>query len=278
MPSRSRVLSPVPRHLVPKPRPNLVRLTWRRFPNTKSRRPRKSPRLWERWATKHRPQASPTRGERRRDRPNCAEKENWGDAVDPDGDCKFELEPRENKVRIIVPGKTHILSAEIGRVNAPRILRDIKGDFDVIVRVAGTSHPGGKATTTVYPPYHGAGLLIWQDQENYVRLEIAADLQHGKAAPYVNFEHRKDGALAASSGITNTDGSNHLRLRRRGDEIYASFGPDGLRWTSFSPLTAKLNDRLKVGVAAINSSTKPLTAEFEGFDVLEREDPIDRHQ
>ena len=180
----------------------------------------------------------------------------------------------KTRLRIIVPGKTHILSAEIGRVNAPRILRDIKGDFDVSVRVAGTSHPAGKATTTVYPPYHGAGLLIWQDQENYVRLEIAADLQHGKARPYVNFEYRKDGALAASSGIKNTDGSNHLRLKRRGAEIYASFGPDGVRWTSFSPLTAKLKDRLNVGVAAINSSTKPLTAEFEGFDVLEREEPI----
>ena len=217
------------------------------------------------------------RAPERRDR-TAREKENWGDAVDPDGDCKFELEPRENRVRIIVPGKTHILSAEIGRVNAPRILRDVEGDFDVSVRVAGTSHPGGKATTTVYPPYHGAGLLIWQDQENYVRLEIAADLQHGKARPYVNFEHRKDGALATSSGIMNTDGSNHLRLKRRGAEIYASFGPDGVRWTSFSPLTAKLNDRLNVGVAAINSSTKPFTAEFEGFDVLEREEPIKRHR
>ncbi len=206
------------------------------------------------------------------------EKGNWGDAVDPDGDCKFELEPRENRVRIIVPGKTHILSAEIGYVNAPRILRDIEGDFDVSVRVAGTGHPGGKTTTNVYSPYHGAGLLIWQDQENYVRLEIAADLQHGKARPYVNFEHRKDGALATSSGIVNTDGSNHLRLRRRGAEIYASFSPDGVRWTSFSPITAHLQERLNVGVVAINSSTKPLTAEFEGFDVLEREEPVKRHR
>ena len=133
------------------------------------------------------------------------------------------------------------------------------------MRVAGTSHPAGKPTTTVYPPYHGAGLLIWQDQDNYVRLEIAADIQHGKARPYVNFEHRKDGALAASSGIDNTDGSNHLRLKRRGAEIYASFGPDGVRWTSFSPVTAHLKDRLSVGVAAINSSTKPFTAEFEAL-------------
>ena len=241
--------------------------------------PGTSPRAMRKWAT-HRPTGEHRRPrrERRRDRARRARGEDaWGNAVDPDGDCKFELDPSEDKVRIIVPGKTHILSAEIGHVNAPRILREIKGDFDLSVRVAGTSHPGGKATTTVYSPYHGAGLLIWQDQENYVRLEIASDIQYGKARPYVNFEYRKDGALAVSSGIKNGDGSNHLRLRRRGDEIYASFGPDGVRWTSFSPLTAKLNDRLKVGVAAINSSTKPLTAEFEGFNVLESEDLIDRH-
>ncbi len=155
-------------------------------------------------------------------------------------------------------------------MNAPRLLGDLKGDFDVSVRVTGLSHPGGKATTTHYAPYHGAGLLIWQDQDNYVRLEIAGDQHHGKARPYVNFEHRKDGALAASSGIQNLEGWNHLRLRRRGDQIYASFGPDGLRWKSFSPLSAKLNDRLQVGVSAINSSTKPLTAELEGFEFSER--------
>ncbi len=201
------------------------------------------------------------------------ENELWGDAVDPDGDCKFERVPREDKVRIIVPGKPHILSAEIGQVNAPRVLRDIKGDFDVSVRVSGTSHPGGKATTALYSPYHGAGLLMWQDPENYVRLEIAADLQHGRPRPYVNFEYRKDGALAVSSGLKNGDGWNHLRLRRRGDEIVASFGPDGVRWTSFTPLTVKLNDRLKVGVAAINSASKPLAAELEALEVSERPPP-----
>ena len=80
----------------------------------------------------------------------------------------------------------------------------------------------------------------------------------------------KEGALAVSRGMRNWDGSNQLRLMRRGDEIIASFGPDGVRWSSFPPLTVKLNDRLKVGVTAINSSTKRLTAELEGFVVLDK--------
>ncbi len=180
------------------------------------------------------------------------------------------MDTSEDKLRIIVPGRAHILSAEIGQINAPRILRDITGDFDLRVRVAGTSRPGGRATTTMYSPYHGAGLVIWQDEENYVRLEIAADLQYGKPRPYVNFEYRKEGVLAVSRGMINGDGSSHLRLKRRGDEIFASFGPDGARWNSFPSLTVRLDDRLTVGVAAINSATKRLTAEFERFEIVER--------
>jgi hypothetical protein len=48
-------------------------------------------------------------------------------------------------------------------MNAPRMLRDIKGDFDVSVRLASISEPGGKATTMLYAPFHGAGILVWQE-------------------------------------------------------------------------------------------------------------------
>ena len=99
------------------------------------------------------------------------------------------------RASIFVPAKPHILSAEIGRLNAPRILREVRGDFDARVTVAGVFHPAGRSTVRAYAsPYHGGGILLWQDQENYVRLEIAADVQHGKSRPYVNFEYRKDGA------------------------------------------------------------------------------------
>lgn len=94
-------------------------------------------------------------------------------------------------------------------------------------------------------------------------------MQRGKPRPYVNFEYRKNGVLASSRGLKNSDDSSHLRLIRRGDEIVASFGPDGLRWTSFPPLAAQLKARLEVGVAAINTSSKRLTAELDGFMVIQ---------
>ncbi|MGC1720093.1 MAG: protein kinase [Isosphaeraceae bacterium] len=200
--------------------------------------------------------------------------DDWDEPIVPDGDCKIELDRAGNRIRIVVPGTPHVLSAELGRLNAPRLLREVRGDFDARAKVAGGFHPAGKTTVKEYAPYHGAGLLLWQDEDNYIRLEIAADLQHGKVRPYVNFEDRRDGALADSRGQQIVDGSSYLRLRRRGAEILGAFGPDGVHWTSFPPLSANLKDRLKVGVSAINTATKPLTAELEGFEVSER--PGDR--
>ena len=77
------------------------------------------------------------------------------------------------KITIIVPGTPHLLSAELGRMNAPRLLRDMHGDFDALVRVGGVFHTSGRATVREYAPYHGAGILLWQDEDNYIRLEIA---------------------------------------------------------------------------------------------------------
>jgi serine/threonine protein kinase/regulation of enolase protein 1 (concanavalin A-like superfamily) len=189
--------------------------------------------------------------------------------IDPNGDCRILLDKAENRATILVPGATHLLSADIGRTNAPRILRDIRGEFEVRVKVTGTTHPGGRGTTTQYAPYHGAGILLWQDTENYVRLEIAADVRKGKIFPYANFELRQAGLLATSRGLKIDDGTSYLRLQRRGDQIHGAFSLDGDHWTPFPPMVAKLEDRVEVGVVAVNSSSKPLTAEFEGFAISE---------
>ena len=191
----------------------------------------------------------------------------WGEVIDPDGDCRMLPDAIMNRITILVPGTLHLLSAEIGGMNAPRILHDITGDFEVRVRVTGTSHPGGKATTTQYNAYHGAGILLWQDPENYVRLEIAADLRKGKVFPYANFELRQAGRLAVTQGFKIQDGSSYLRLERRGDEIHGAVSSDGNHWTLLPPMIAHLEDRVKVGVVVVNSASKTLKAGFEELQV-----------
>jgi hypothetical protein len=46
--------------------------------------------------------------------------------------------------------------------------------------------------------------------------------------------------------------------------------PEGVRWYTFPDWDVRLSDRLKVGVAAVNSRAKPLIAELEGVDVSEK--------
>ncbi len=201
-------------------------------------------------------------------------RDEWRTPIDPDGDCKFEFDRKSDRIEMDVPGTPHALSAELQLWNAPRVLRPARGDFDASVVVGGVFHPSGRATMKDYAPYHGAGILLWQDEGNYVRLEIAADLHHGKPRSYANFELRKAGGLAVSKGLAIKDGSTHLLLERRRGEVRAAFGPDGSRWTWFAPLAVEFDDRLSVGVTAINSATKPLIAELDVF-TLTRKSRVD---
>lgn len=93
--------------------------------------------------------------------------------------------------------------------------------------------------------------------------------------PYANFELRRGGVLAVSKGLAIKDRSTRLLLERRGDEVRASFGHDGVRWTSFLPLTVDLDESLSVGIVAINSAAKPLRAELEMFAITRRPRPGD---
>ena len=63
------------------------------------------------------------------------------DKVDPDGDCKFT--PQKDALAIAVPAKDHELVPDRGRMDAPRLLRDVAGDFTAQVAVSGDFRPSG---------------------------------------------------------------------------------------------------------------------------------------
>src|SRR5438093_620042 len=55
----------------------------------------------------------------------------YGEAIDPDRDCKFEM--LVEKLRLTIPGKPHFVERKLG--NAPRVAREVEGDFTITVRV-----------------------------------------------------------------------------------------------------------------------------------------------
>ena len=193
----------------------------------------------------------------------------WGVAVDPDRDCRIGLEGE--KLTITVPSKRHDLSIEVGDVNAPRVLQEIKGDFIAQLKISGNVGHTGNRTSEHYLAYHGAGLLLWQDERTYIRLERASVVQdETRTVHYANFGLRQNGKLVdvERTGIRIADHDAYLRLERRGDRVFGSVSSDGVRWQSFDPYFVNLHAELKLGVVAINTSTEPFKAEFDEFEVF----------
>ena len=203
-------------------------------------------------------------------RPN--ELPGWGRVLDPWRDCDVSLDRERNRLKIKVPGTPHVLSAEALDLpmNAPRVVRRVRGDFTASVRVLGRLEPG-RAKTTYYDPFHGAGLIVWQDPSNYLRLERAVGSIKGRPYPYINYELRQDGRLAVSHGIMIEDRSLFLKLRREGQVFSAWYSRDGRRWVDLASLDARFDERVEVGVVAVNSSQRTLSAEL---DWLRIEDPL----
>ena len=191
----------------------------------------------------------------------------WGDAFDLVGDCGFK--GAGATLRIEVPGTLHDLSVEQGKVSAPRVLRVVEGDFEAEVNVVGELQPGGERTSTYALPYHGAGLLVWLDRDNFIRFERAAILRGNSFFHYVNFEQRSNASMTSSTGTAAPEGPIRLRLERQGTTVKASYRAEGQEWVRIrgSAATRWWGESLRVGVAAVNTASVPLVAEFKDLHV-----------
>jgi regulation of enolase protein 1 (concanavalin A-like superfamily) len=173
---------------------------------------------------------------------------------------------------ITVPGTEHNLIVEQrGPMNAPRVLHEVEGDFVLQVRVSGNFPAGAKGVTDQRKPFHGAGLLIYQDDRTYVRLERAELNLDGAQHHYVNWELRQAGACTRAGGPRDgaIDGGAPvwLRLERRGARVYGYHGTDGVTWTALEPIEVRLPRRVYVGVSATQNTSTGFAPVFEGLQL-----------
>ncbi len=188
----------------------------------------------------------------------------WGLAIDPGSDCEVKTNGSSN-LAIQVPGTWHDLNPDNGKLNSPRVLREVAGDFIVTVKVVGDFKPGGKSTNPKGLPYNGAGLLVWSDSDNFIRLERGAILRSGKVTTTAAFEEREGGYRGAVHNEVVPGGTCYLRLERKGSRISGAISSDGTNWKKLKPIDTVWPEKLKLGLAAINSSSEPFTVTFEDF-------------
>jgi regulation of enolase protein 1 (concanavalin A-like superfamily) len=190
--------------------------------------------------------------------------------IDPAGDCEFS--ESDGKVTISVPATHHDLnpSPQFDNVSAPRVLEDVEGDFVTKVKVDVFERPKAKTSSNNNHSFVAAGLVIWQDDKNFVRLMRAANGETGRL--FVHLEVWADGQFQGDGYQDLHDKATYLRISRTKDQFSFAWSEDGKEWLVFAMGQLQIPKKLKVGVAAINSTTKQFKPEFQEFALQPKAD------
>jgi beta-lactamase regulating signal transducer with metallopeptidase domain/regulation of enolase protein 1 (concanavalin A-like superfamily) len=191
--------------------------------------------------------------------------------IDPDKDCEVRLVG--DKLSITVPATNHDLKPVRG-MNAPRVLKKINGDFVVQVKLTADFKPG-TTSTGKGSPFNGAGILLWQSEENFLRVERNA-FWNGDTLycypPIMEYYHDRQYSGANNDPIEADyfkGRSTWLKVDRHGKNIAVSISHDGKQWSDVKTFPVELADELFVGVDALNTSDTPFTVDFEEL-IIER--------
>jgi regulation of enolase protein 1 (concanavalin A-like superfamily) len=176
---------------------------------------------------------------------------NW---VDPQVDCSYSLTANLGYLRIYVPYRGNDLYLHTN-LNAPRVIQSASGNFIIETRVI------------IAPQYdaQGAGILIWKDSDNYLRLDRVV---HFVDRQVVELSGEKAGEwfYFAETPYTNTD--TYLRLERTADTFVAKYSSDGTNWKLMSSIFFLFVDPVNVGLFVINEyQDNPIYADFDYFRV-----------
>ncbi len=201
-------------------------------------------------------------------RPETNAMRTFGQEVDPDGDV--EIKPDGKNLLIMIPGTAHVLAPERDKMNAPRVVSPVRGNFVVTVRVDGTFNPRAPSTVKGLSPRQTGGLILWKDAKNYLVFQRRVSVgDEEKMANQAVLEE----LVGGKKGVTHrqpagTEGPLYLRVERKGSRISADFSHDGQTWKDLKPVdTTWAEGTIQVGVVGVNTSPGPHSVSFEDYSL-----------
>jgi regulation of enolase protein 1 (concanavalin A-like superfamily) len=198
----------------------------------------------------------------------------WDNPVDPDKDCKIRRD--KGTLAIEMPGSDHDYDPHRERVNAPQLLRDLEGDFEIQVRVRIDCRPSAQSIVKNQTSRVSAGFLIIPPDifpDNCVCLEYRVEGQGDGvdgcvAAMIQGIRGRIVGYRPRGWPFRGKPDYIYLRLERWGDILYYSISPDGKLWVPAGGAhLSRLPYKLKVGLTACSTSADPSKVQFDQFKI-----------
>lgn len=199
----------------------------------------------------------------------------WGTFISPLEDCRFEY--KERRAKLVVGPGDHTLDIERNVMTAPRVLRPVRGNFNYQIDVSGIAYPQGDSVVSGRRPFIGAGIVVWNNRQNYIRLERAgmtmADFSQDN---FASFEHRKNGEFvrmgSPRDGLLTTVHTTFL-VRRIGSRIHgwASNTPAPFRY--IGAIRVDWPDELQIGVVGNNGTEQELEVHLQWGEPKNVPDP-----
>lgn len=167
------------------------------------------------------------------------------------------------------PGFLRIYTSNLGTGDENLLLRPVaQGDFAIETRLFFTPDTN----------YQFAGLVIWQDNANFLQFGRAyCDLEHcaGNAIYFDNVVNDGIGGENFATQVDNPFDPNeaYLRLERRGNMVRALYSHEGITWTEFG--THWIADDFQVNAVGLTSAQdlytpdRDVPADFDYFELTE---------
>ena len=197
----------------------------------------------------------------------------WGTVVNPDGDC--DIDPGDGSVTIWLPERKHDLwyggRDPSTRFNSPRILQTVEGNFIATVRVTArwkaNIADGG---------YNGAGLLVWDSEDQYLRHErnrMGGPATGPEGVSYITPLYDQKGRrvfLNWTSDDFFEGNSTWLQIERRNQTFITQVSQDGENWTMTGYVSTEFPQKVQVGVHAVSGTGKRFGILYDKFSITKR--------
>ena len=200
----------------------------------------------------------------------------WGTPDDPERGATFTPDGKDLVAELLPKALDFHVNA---KTNAPRVLAEVEGDFVMEVTVHPIPRPAGSHYTGSGLPWCSAGLVAMIDENNYVRLDRGG-MPHGKAATehQLVFDFAEGGSMKEGHMMRETawepEKPVRFRFECRGARLHAALSHDGEMWQPLYPKNIwRWPARIRVGVLALNTSTRPATMRFSDFKLTPRNTP-----
>ena len=190
----------------------------------------------------------------------------WGEFIDPLGGGRVRVD--EDTIDLSAAGISADYWTDVGGRLAPRVLREVIGDFSAEVTVQPTFNLSQSWNRNPDSIYQSGGLLVDAGVQRWIRWEQAFSRRDNHTLHEETF--RSGRASVDNRATKEWDSAKPVRLRlaRHGDLFTTAWQQDGAAWIE-SPAQRNLGwpQKIRVGLMVVNPCTRACSARFTDFKI-----------